>query len=673
MKAVNLGVRPLPNLETRLVAADTLIPLPKNQHKQGNLFDDATPEQYKEHDRLKQELTRVRHAHFGARDPRQKRQLREEDASIRDQLRALLQTVGLPAKAARAMADWDPYDQNKFAPFFDSEWMFGIPVGKMRIEGKTPATLLGNFAQLVNETSGQTELTASTPQEIDSGFDIVIGNPPYVSSERFARTTNRDLWKTIYQCFAPRIDIYCLFYERSLDLLRTGGVLAFISSNKFLRAGYGIKFRPMLSARTAIVKIVDFGELPVFTAATDTAVVIFKRETPVPTHKFVGANIKESSEIATLSETVRARGVQLEQAHMRNEGWTFEQKGVLDLLQRIKDAGKPLEDVVAGKFFYGIKTGFNEAFVIDAETRKRLIDEDRKSDELIKPWLQGREIKRWYGDPSGLYVIVVRYNFHAELAHYPAILRHLKKFESKLKDRGQCCTSRNGDSTGQHHWLELDNNPSEDYLNYFNGTKIVFNETSKELHAFVDRERLFINKTGFILIAKQPEYVLGVLMSKVLDWLYRMEFPNWGDPWEGGRIQFRGDRMANVPIPTGTREQEITVTSLVGVLTLLNRHFATHPDDQNTRDPLMLAYLEQILNGLVYDLYFPDELHGAGLQLFDLVAQIQLPDINTIPEPDRLPRLRLLFESLYDGTHPLRIALAKLQTLDTVRIIEGKA
>jgi hypothetical protein len=249
----------------------------------------------------------------------------------------------------------------------------------------------------------------------------------------------------------------------------------------------------------------------------------------------------------------------------------------------------------------------------------------------------------------------------------------LKKFAAKLKQRGQCTSSRNGDSSGQHHWLELDNNPSEEYLRLFEGPKVVFNETSKELHAFVDRDGLYINKTGFIFVVENPDYVLAVLMSKVLDWLYRMEFPNWGDPWKGGRIQFRGDRMENIPVAQASVEQQTPIGRLAQALACLNRHFHAPPADQSTRDPLMLAYFEQILNGLVYELYFPEEVHGAGLHLFDAVAKAKLPAIETILEGDRLPRLRTLFETLYDGTHPLRIALAKLQTLDTVRIIEGNA
>ena len=671
MKSANLGVRPLPNLETRLVAADSLIPLPKPKAQQGSLFDDATPEDYKEHDRLKKELQRIRHEHFNARDPRKKRRLRDEDARIRGDLQALLQKVGLTAEAARAMSAWDPYDQNLHADFFDSEWMFGLPVGKIRIPRNASATLLGSLA-LVNEVSGQMELMDSESQFIESGFDIVIGNPPYVSTERFARTKQQEKWKALYSCYASRIDIYCLFYERGLNLLAKGGILTFISSNKFLRAGYGIKFRPLLSSETTIERIVDFGELPVFTAATDTAVVLLRHRPPSTESQFIGANIKTADEIMHLFDAVRNRGIKLTQSDLRKEGWTFEQSSTLDLLQRIRNCGTNLHTIVSGQFFRGVITGLNEAFVISSEVRQALIDEDPRSEELIKPWLQGREIKRWYGAPSGLYVIAIRYGFHERLNEYPAVLRHLKTFAAKLKQRGQCTSSRNGDANGQHHWLELDNNPSEDYLRLFEGPKVVFNETSKELHAFVDRDGLYINKTGFIFIADNPDYVLAVLMSKVLDWLYRMEFPNWGDPWKGGRIQFRGDRMENVPIAHADDKQQKPIVRLAQALASLNHRFHAYPADQSTRDPLMMAYFEQILNGLVYELYFPEELHAAGLHLFDAVAKAKLPAIETIPEEDRLPRLRTLFETLYDGTHPLRIALAKLQTLDTVRIIEGK-
>ncbi|MEO8951439.1 MAG: hypothetical protein ABI362_05420 [Chthoniobacterales bacterium] len=135
------------------------------------------------------------------------------------------------------------------------------------------------------------------------------------------------------------------------------------------------------------------------------------------------------------------------------------------------------------------------------------------------------------------------------------------------------------------------------------------------------------------------------------------------------------DRLRNFPLPLGTttdRSSQIT-KSVATVVGYISDQSERRTADQKTRDPLMLAYFEQILNGLVYELYFPDEVHGAGLPLFDLVEAANPPALDAIPEPQRLPRLRQLFETLHDGTHPLKIALQKLQTLDTIRIIEGKA
>jgi len=261
-------------------------------------------------------------------------------------------------------------------------------------------------------------------------------------------------------------------------------------------------------------------------------------------------------------------------------------------LEKLKSVGRPLEQVAQGRFYYGIKTGLNEAFVITHETRRNLIQSDKRSAELIKPWLQGREIKRWHGEPSGLFVIAIPYRFHKELKDYPAILEHLGRYKAQLQKRGQCRSSRNGDGKGQHHWLELDNNPSEAYLAEFKRPKIVFNETSKRLHAFVDRDGLYVSKTGFILLPDDPEYVLSVLNSNALDWLCRMEFPCWGDPWKGGRIQFRGDRMLAAPIPSADRKTKARLAQL-----------AKHAKRASTASESELDSIEDKINVIVSSLF----------------------------------------------------------------------
>ena len=163
------------------------------------------------------------------------------------------------------------------------------------------------------------------------------------------------------------------------------------------------------------------------------------------------------------------------------------------------------------------------------------------------------------------------------------------------------------------------------------------------------------------------EALLGVLNSRTADFFIR----ETSSRFQGGYYAYSKQFIERLPIPTITKDQA-KLLGKTGNLLLIAVQLKSDTPTQTTRDPLMFAYFEQVLNGLVYELYFPDEIHGAGLRLFDLVESANLPALGAIPEAQRLPRLRQLFETLHDGTHPLKIALQKLQTLDTVRIIEGK-
>ena len=393
------------------------------------------------------------------------------------------------------------------------------------------------------------------------GFDVVIANPPYVSVEKFARTALQTAWKRKFKTYASRGDIYCFFYEQGLALLHDGGVLTFISSNKFQRAGYGKGLRQLLSAQR-ICTLIDFCELPVFAAATDPMIVIVAKGTAAAPGEFPVLVVKDEAEFGSLRQSLASRAIRYKPDQLKAEGWSLEGIQGLALVERLRTKGTPLGDYVKGRFYYGIKTGLNKAFVIDHATRDRLVSEDRNSAELIKPWIRGKDIKRWTHEFHDLYVIIFRHGFHTELKKYPAILRYLSKFENKLKARGQCKTSRSGAKEGQHHWLELDNNPSESYIAAFAEPKIVFNETSKRLHAYLDVEGNAINKTGSIILTPEALFVLTVLNSTPMDWLYRSTFPSWGDPWNSGRVQFRGDRMNQVPIPPASAAVKSRLTKL---------------------------------------------------------------------------------------------------------------
>jgi hypothetical protein len=219
---------------------------------------------------------------------------------------------------------------------------------------------------------------------------------------------------------------------------------------------------------------------------------------------------------------------------------------------------------VSGCIYYGIKTGLNEAFVFDRATRDRLIHEDKNSAKLIKPWIRGMDIKRWKHTWNGLYFFQIpsSENFthpwsgqslQEALATFkkcfPSISSFVLQHEQQLRTRTD---------KGAYFW-EL---RSCAYWSAFNEPKLVFNETSKNLHAYLDTEGNVINKTGFIILTPEAPFVLTVLNSTALDWLYRSTFPAWGDVWNTGRVQFRGNLMNQVPIPSASAGDKAKLTKL---------------------------------------------------------------------------------------------------------------
>lgn len=519
-KKDNHGIRPLPNLETKFVAADTLIGLPIPEP---DLFLRSLIEP------IEREIETAYHNHFTIQRRDQKLALQRKIKGLRQRLAdTLLQGLGANpgsdvAKKAQHLAAWDPFDPQASADFFDPHWMFG--------------------------------------RSLKDGFDVVIGNPPYISVEKFARTKQQEVWRNTFKTFAPRGDVYCFFYERGLSVMREGGILGFITSNKFQKAGYGRALRQLLAAQTIKI-LIDFCELPVFEASTDPIIVIASKEPHAQAHKVEVLVVKDQNEFGSLAESVANRGSLYETESLKSEGWSLEGSDGIALVEKLRAKGTPLIRYVGGRIYYGIKTGLNEAFVIDRVIRDRLVQVDEKSADLIKPWIRGKDIRRWTHHFHDLYVIIVPFGFHSELRNYPAIHRHLMQFEEQLRARGQCRTSRSGGEEAQHHWLELDNNPSAAYIAAFDEPKIVFNETSRHLHAYIDTEGNAINKTGFIILTPEAPFVLAVLNSNALDWLYRSTFPAWGDVWNTGRIQFRGNLMHKVPIPAASDSDKAKLTSL---------------------------------------------------------------------------------------------------------------
>lgn len=617
----NLGIKPLPNLETKLVAANSLIPL--DRPKQDDLFAN------KRIDELEMLIEDATQRHFGARTMRTKRKYRDLIQQYRDELSEVLEAEhSLPHEDAQKAAAWNPFDQNASAPFFDPLWMF----------------------------------------QMHDGFDIVIGNPPYVRQEKI--TDQKAALQKIYGekdrkgqplgSYAGTADLFVYFIERGMRLLKPGGAFSYITSNKWYRAKYGENLRHWMNVNARLCLLIDFGDADVFDAIAYPTIILAERRAhpgPKPEDRFRALNWQDLGEEADeqrFEDYLDQYGFTMPQSALEKGGWQIEPTVKRDLLARIRAAGVPLGDYVEGRFYYGIKTGYNEAFVIDGATRAKLIAADPKSAEIIKPFLRGRDVKRWRVEAQDLWLIKIESSANkkhswtdlpedkAEAAFaktWPAIHRWFEGHREALIKRYD---------KGQYFW-EL---RACAYWEAFLEPKIIVPAIAGRPEAAPDFEGFYCNNKATIFVTPQVGYILAIVNSAVSFWFARQTF----SAKQGGFFDFEPRYSGTFVVPSATTLQSRLVETLALAVCA-----GAGPA------------LEQLLNGLVYELYFPDELHARGLHL---CAAAQAAGLEALAgrEGESLATAAEAFAREHLApAQPLRVMLSDLQTLDVVRIIEGKA
>ena len=332
----NFGIPTLPNLETKFVSANSLI-AKKKKPAQGNLFENPEIEP------TKNELAEIRHKHFSAKSASTKHRLREKDHALREKLAKLLSDDNnFGPEDAKQLAAWNPYDQNAVSPFFDPEWMFGVA----------------------------------------DGFDIVIGNPPYIQLQNNSGELAQLYAGYGYSTFARTGDIYCLFYERGWQLLKKNGHLCYITSNKWMRAGYGEKIREFFANKTNPMLLIDFAGVKIFESATvDTNILLFSKSSNQ--HKTVCAvtNKQNKDSVKNLSDFVQQQNSICDFSN--SDSWVILSPIEQSIKRKIEAVGTPLKDWDI-QINYGIKTGFNDAFIIPTEKREEILANCQTEDERKK-------------------------------------------------------------------------------------------------------------------------------------------------------------------------------------------------------------------------------------------------------------------------------------------------
>ncbi|HEY7154293.1 MAG TPA: DNA methyltransferase [Gemmataceae bacterium] len=388
----------------------------------------------------------------------------------------------------------------------------------------------------------------------NGGFDIALENPPYVRQELF-KDSKPILRRNFPQVYVATADLYVYFYARTHQILRPGGTACFISSNKWLKAGYGEALRRFFAASAWVESVVDFGHAKQIFQEADVfpSILVFRKpsaEAPPPTTR-ICAIPRERLRLDDLTRQVETEGFEMPREKLAADAWTLEPSGVVALLEKIRRAGVPLKEFAGTVPLFGIKTGFNDAFLLDTAMKERLVAADPKSVDVLKPYLRGQDVNRWHAEWAGLWMLALKSSSNhpwpwaragrrAEgvfATAYPAIYAHMSLYSEALKKR---------QDQGEH-WWEL---RACAYWEKFDRPKVMYQDITWMPCFCLDTKGTLSNNTIYFL-STADRWVLAALNSPA----------SWWFAWRGAQhckdegLRFFTAFMEGFPVPQPTDEQ----------------------------------------------------------------------------------------------------------------------
>ena len=519
----NFGIRPLPNLESKFVAANTLIPVK---------YDGTLVENNPEVQSYKKKLKELNHQIFLAKRNVDKQKLKDEIKLTRKNLAQAIENTGFVGHSeAELLAGWDMFDQNASSPYFDAEWMFGVK----------------------------------------NGFDIVIGNPPYIQIKKLKE---KQLYKNQgFKTFDSNGDIYCLFYEQGCNLLTQNGSIIYITSNKWLRSNYGEKTRNFFIENSNPIMILDLGAGVFEGASVDTNILLSQKE-----KYHYKTNVAKL--LVDLSSII-FKEMQLS----KNTIWNLESDEKLSIKNKIDVIHSHLTDFNV-ELNYGILTGANKVFILSKETAEELITLDEKNKEVIKPIYRGKDIDRYHASFSDVYLLCT-HNGVKSLnippinveEKYPTLLPYFESFGDKFKNRGE----------QGNRFYNLRNCA---YIMKYNHPKIIYADIVQDTGKFYyDDEGYYTNDTAFLISGDNLHYLLGILNSKAFTFIYKHFF--CGSALGNKGLRYKRDFLLRVPVPTANKKEYDLIVKNVKDALLLKKE----------KPSQSILAVENSIDLIVYHLY----------------------------------------------------------------------
>lgn len=366
------------------------------------------------------------------------------------------------------------------------------------------------------------------PQVFDKGgFNVIIGNPPYVRQELLEKK-DKEYFVKKYKTGNGTADLYVYFYEIAVNYLKENGKFGYITPNKFYKTKYGKELRQFL-INYKIVELIDFFELKVFEdASTDSQIFILEK-----TLKPTTFNYSPIKTILDFKNNVYS-SLKINPKNLSDNIWVFNNAEDLKILNKMKYNSISLEKYTRNGMYRGITTGLNEAFIIDEKTKNNIINEDPTSAELIKPYINATDIDRYFlKKPTQLFFINTYYDL--DISKYKGVYNWLLNFDEKLKKR---------QDKGVHHF----NLRACKYYDKFEAPKIIYIHTAVNHKFYYDEEGYYINNSCY-LISNADKFLSAWLNSKIFKFYKKLNFVAYGDSAGSGRAKLDYNKMVNVPIP----------------------------------------------------------------------------------------------------------------------------
>lgn len=525
----NFGIRPLPNLEAKFIAANSLIGL---KREDGNLFNT------KEIKEKENQLKIAKHKIFGAKTARTKRKYENQVTQLREEITSMLVEQRLVGnEQAQQLSQWDMSDQNASSPFFDTEWMFGVK----------------------------------------DGFDIILANPPYVDAKKLKSQSK--LLKDNFLIYNGAADLYTYFYERGIKLLVPNGILAYITSNKWIRSDYGENLRELI-LNNSIHTLIDFGRNRFFNATVDTNILMLcQGSIALKKCIYYIDYVIDPHDISTYTNNP------IENIYLSNGPWLLNAGENDSIKIKLESHGNPLCSLNVD-FFRGILTGCNEAYHVTTYEKELILSaceskvERDMTEQLFVPILRGKDIAKYSYHWNDLWLINIhngvknKYN-RIDIGQYPSVKKHLYNFIDKLSKR----TDKGSTPYNLRNCA---------YLETFRYPKIIWQAISKRQAFSLDLSGdMFGDVSTFYLTGEKLPYIAGILNSKIFEYgLINIYL-------EGDTFKSKNAILQNFPIPKCNFQVESKIEGYV--LDIL-----VDPDLCNILMP-KIDFLVYHLYGLTYD------------------------------------------------------------------------